>query len=83
MDDRRTFLALATALVPSSLSTLSAQAQSVAPAASAPSGELARYTLTGPLADFYLLLLELRPRVSDADRRRLVSACERDGPGSA
>jgi len=60
MDDRRTFLALATALVPASLITLSAQAQSAAPAVAAPR-ELARHTLTGPLAAFDALLIELRP----------------------
>ena len=70
MDDRRTFLALALALVPASLITLSAQAQSAAPAASAPSGELARHTLTGPLADFDVLLLELHPRVGDGREHR-------------
>ena len=58
MDDRRTFLALATALIPASLITLSAQAQSAAPAAPR---ELARHTLTGPLAAFDALLIELRP----------------------
>jgi Cupin domain len=68
MDDRRTFLALAMALVPASLITLSAQAQS--PAASAPSGELARHTLTGPLADFDVLLLELHPPVGDGREHR-------------
>src|SRR6185295_5119310 len=69
-DDRRTFLALATALVPASLMTLSAQAQSAAPAAAAPPGDLARHTLTGPLADFDVLLLELRPRVGDGREHR-------------
>jgi quercetin dioxygenase-like cupin family protein len=60
MDDRRAFLALATALVPASLITLFAQAQSAAPAA-VPPRELARHTLTGPLAAFDALLIELRP----------------------
>ena len=68
--DRRTFLALATALVPASLSTLSAQAQSAAPAPTAPPSELARHTLTGPLADFDVLLLQLRPAVGDGREHR-------------
>ena len=44
MEDRRTFLALAAALLPVSLMTLDAQTP-------APTGvrELARHTLTGPL----------------------------------
>jgi quercetin dioxygenase-like cupin family protein len=58
MEDRRTFMALATALFPASLITLSAQAP---PTASAPPRELARHTLTGPLAAFDALLIELRP----------------------
>ena len=62
MDDRRTFLALATALVPASLITLSAQAQSATPVA-AGARELARHTLTGSLAAFDALLIELRPAV--------------------
>ena len=74
MDDRRTFLALATALVPASLITLSAQAQSAAPTASGPRGDLARHTLTGPLAAFDVLLLELRPAVGQGREHR------HDGP---
>jgi hypothetical protein len=70
MDDRRTFLALAMALVPASLITLSAQGQSAAPTASGPRGDLARHTLTGPLADFDALLLELHPRVGDGREHR-------------
>jgi quercetin dioxygenase-like cupin family protein len=58
MDDRRTFLALAMGLIPASLINLSAQAQSAAPVAPR---ELARHTLTGPLAAFDALLIELRP----------------------
>ena len=58
MADRRTFMALATAMFPASLITLSAQAPSTA---SAPPRELARHTLTGPLAAFDALLIELRP----------------------
>ena len=54
MEDRRTFLQLAAALVPASLG-----AQSPAPAV-APR-ELARHTLTGPLADFDVVLIELNP----------------------
>jgi len=66
MEDRRTFMALATALFPASLITLSAQAQAPAGApstASAPPRELARHTLTGPLAAFDALLIELHPPV--------------------
>src|SRR5689334_16984477 len=80
MDDRRTFLALATALVPASLPaalklrwagvTLSAQAQSAAPAAAAAASDLVRHTLTGPLADFDVLLLELHPAVGDGREHR-------------
>ena len=70
MDDRRTFLALATALVPASFVTLSAQAQPAASAASAPPSELARHALTGPLADFDVLLLELHPPVGDGREHR-------------
>ena len=69
MNDRRAFLALAMALVPSSLITLSAQAQSAAPAAAAPR-ELARHSLTGPLADFDALLIELRPPVGEGREHR-------------
>ena len=64
MEDRRTFMALAAALFPASLITLSAQAQAPAGAPStapAPPRELARHPLTGPLAAFDALLLELRP----------------------
>jgi quercetin dioxygenase-like cupin family protein len=67
MDDRRTFLALATALIPASLITVLAQAQSAAPAAPR---ELARHTLTGPLADFDALLIELRPPVGEGREHR-------------
>ena len=79
MDDRRAFLALATALVPASLPpalklrwagiTLEAQAQSAAPAAMPPR-ELARHTLTGPLADFDALLNELHPPVGEGREHR-------------
>ena len=63
MEDRRTFMALAAALFPASLITLSAQAPTPAPAAGAPvpPRELARHSLTGPLAAFDALLIELRP----------------------
>jgi len=64
MEDRRTFMALATALFPASLITLSAQAPPTAsapPTTSAPPRELARHTLTGPLAAFDALLIELHP----------------------
>jgi quercetin dioxygenase-like cupin family protein len=56
MEDRRTFLALASALLPASLSTLAVQA----PAPAAPR-ELARHTLTGPLDALDAILLELKP----------------------
>ena len=58
MDDRRTFLALLTALVPASLMNLDAQTPAAPPAGPR---ELARHTLTGPLAAFDALLIELRP----------------------
>jgi quercetin dioxygenase-like cupin family protein len=58
MDDRRTFLALLAALMPASLMTLHAQTP---PAPPAGPRELARHTLTGPLAAFDALLIELRP----------------------
>src|SRR4051812_2898901 len=62
MDDRRAFLALASALVPASLITVAAQAPTPAPAgAPVPPRELARHTLTGPLAAFDALLIELHP----------------------
>ena len=70
MEDRRTFLALATALVPARLVTLSAQAQSAVPAAPANPSELFRHTLTGPLADFDALLLELHPAVGEGREHR-------------
>jgi quercetin dioxygenase-like cupin family protein len=69
MNDRRTFLALAIALVPSSVSTLWAQARSAAPVATAPR-ELARHSLTGPLADFDALLIELRPPEGEGREHR-------------
>jgi len=58
MDDRRTFLALLTALVPASLMNLDAQTPAAPPTGPR---ELARHTLTGPLAAFDALLIELRP----------------------
>jgi len=61
MEDRRTFLALASALVPASLSTLAAQAPSSDTAPPRVSTELARHTLTGPLDAFDVRLIELRP----------------------
>ena len=61
MKDRRTFLALASALVPASLSTLAAQAPSSDTAPPRVSSELARHTLTGPLDAFDVRLIELRP----------------------
>ena len=78
MNDRRTFLALAMALVhlslppalklPSAGITLEAQAQSAAP--DGVPRELARHSLTGPLADFDALLLELRPPVGEGREHR-------------
>jgi quercetin dioxygenase-like cupin family protein len=56
MQDRRTFLALAAALLPASVLTVDAQA----PTATGPR-ELARHTLTGGFEDFDAILLELRP----------------------
>jgi Cupin domain len=70
MEDRRTFMALAAALFPTSLITLSAQAQPAAPTASGPRGDLARHTLTGPLADFDVVLQELHPPVGDGREHR-------------
>src|SRR5688572_33404423 len=83
MDDRRTFLALVAALFPASLITLSAQAQSAAPAAAAPR-ELARHRWTGPLADFDALLIELRPPVGEGREHRhigRVPGCVLEGKG--
>jgi len=54
MEDRRMFLKLAAALVPASLG-----AQSPAPAV--PAREIARHTMTGPLADFDVVLVDLHP----------------------
>jgi quercetin dioxygenase-like cupin family protein len=59
MDDRRTFLMLAAALLPASVATLAAQ-QASAPATGGPR-ELARHTLTGPLEAFDAILIELKP----------------------
>ena len=61
MEDRRTFLALAAALVPASLSALAAQAPSPDTAPPRVNTELARHTLTGPLDAFDVRLIELRP----------------------
>jgi len=55
MQDRRTFLRLAAALLPVSL-----DAQAPIPAPSAPR-ELARYALTGSLDGFDVVLFELNP----------------------
>jgi quercetin dioxygenase-like cupin family protein len=57
MEDRRTFLTLAAALVPASFADLAAQA----PAPAAGPRELARHTLTGPLDGLDAILLELKP----------------------
>jgi quercetin dioxygenase-like cupin family protein len=53
MEDRRTFLRLAAALLPAGLG-----AQAPAPAGPR---ELARHTLTGPLDGFDVVLIELKP----------------------
>lgn len=56
MEDRRTFLALAAALLP-----IGIDAQTAAPAPAAPSrgGDLARHTLTGPFEGFEAVLTEV------------------------
>lgn len=69
MDNRRTFLSLVAALVPASLMTLEAQTQSPAPAV-VPPRELARHTLSGPLADFDALLIELHLPVGEGREHR-------------
>jgi len=56
MEDRRTFLRLAAALLPISL-----DAQAPNPPAATPPRELARHTLTGPLDGFDVVLVELNP----------------------
>jgi quercetin dioxygenase-like cupin family protein len=53
MQDRRTFLSLAAALLPAALG---AQARTAVPPK-----ELARHTLTGPLEAFDVVLVELNP----------------------
>src|SRR5947208_16424968 len=55
MQDRRTFLSLAAALLP-----ISVDGQTPVPAP-APPRELARYALTGPLDGFDVVLFELNP----------------------
>ena len=55
MQDRRTFLSLAAALLPAALG---AQARPPAPA---PPREVTRHTLTGPLEGFDVVLVELNP----------------------
>jgi quercetin dioxygenase-like cupin family protein len=56
MQDRRTFLGLAAALLPVSL-----DAQTSAPATPTPPRELARHPLTGALDGFDVVLFELNP----------------------
>src|SRR5262245_62753562 len=58
MDDRRSFLILAAALVPANFLTLSAQTPTPAPPGPR---ELARHTLTGQFEGFDVVVLELRP----------------------
>jgi quercetin dioxygenase-like cupin family protein len=55
MQNRRTFLSLAAALLPAAL-----RAQTASPAA-APPREIARHTLTGPLDGFDVVLVDLNP----------------------
>jgi quercetin dioxygenase-like cupin family protein len=65
MENRRTFLAMAAALFPASLSTLAAQ--TAAPAAPR---ELARHTLTGPFDGFDAILLDLHPAPGEGHDHR-------------
>jgi quercetin dioxygenase-like cupin family protein len=60
MDDRRTFLKIAAALLPVGLSAQT-NPPSPTPAAAAGPKELARHSLTGPLAGFDAVLVELTP----------------------
>jgi quercetin dioxygenase-like cupin family protein len=55
MQDRRTFLSLAAALLPAALG---AQTR---PSTPAPPREVTRHTLTGPLENFDVVLVELNP----------------------
>jgi quercetin dioxygenase-like cupin family protein len=55
MQDRRTFLTIAAALLPAAI-----RAQTASPAP-APPREIARHTLTGPLDGFDVVLVELNP----------------------
>ena len=64
MEDRRTFLALAAAMVPASFTTVMAQAPPAAPR------ELARHTLIGPLDGLDAILLELMPGAGQAREHR-------------
>lgn len=57
MQDRRTFLSLAVA----SLLPAAAEAQTPAPAPAAAPREIARHSLTGPLAGFDVVLVDLHP----------------------
>ncbi len=58
MENRRTFLQLAAALVPVALG---AQTSTAPPAAAQPPRELARHPLTGPLNGFDAVVIELNP----------------------
>ena len=57
MEDRRTFLGLAAALLPAGLAAQALAGQ----AAAAGPREVARHTLTGPFEGFDVVLLELTP----------------------
>lgn len=65
MNDRRTFMKLAAALIPAGLS---AQTSPQTPAPAGPP-ELARHALTGELDGLDVLLLELRPRAVTGQHR--------------
>ena len=58
MENRRTFLRLAAAAVPVGLG---AQVSPAPPSAPQPPRELARHPLTGPLAGFDVVVIELNP----------------------
>jgi len=58
MENRRTFLQLAAALVPVGLG---AQTSTTPPATAQPPRELARHPLTGPLNGFDVVVIELNP----------------------
>src|SRR5262245_2595691 len=65
MENRRTFLALAAALLPAGVLTIDAQA----PPSAGP-GVLARHTLSGSLEDLDAILLELHPGPGEGHEHR-------------